>query len=427
MIRIDRASVAALCLTMFSALAGCGQDSDPSRPVPSFYEPPVPLPAAAPGTVIRTQGIDGAPPAVRAERILYYTKTNIGQDIATSGILMVPNTEAPAGGFPLVTAAHGTTGSVQACAPSLAPFEPNGNLPNGLSFYEFFYEPWIDAGYAVVGADYQGLGAPGEPAYLVGQAEGQSVLDAARAALELDGSISNRVIIFGHSQGGHAAGFAAQLVPSYAPELNDVGTVLAAPAADLTRLLPLAFATGPGAVTPPEAVTFLYLAALSYQVSYPGITIEELLKEPYGFRALPIFSNVCAETGGTPFGVNQLLDQVVPVGLPFAPSDFFIDILQFPAPWQARIAENDLGRKPIDAPIFMVQGCDDTTIPITTNFAYFEQTLCPQGETVEFQTYAGQTHSGVVVAAFPDIITWANDRLEGRPAPTNCGTPPSCR
>jgi acetyl esterase/lipase len=426
MTRIDRAAVA-LCFVATAALAGCGQDSDASRPVPSFYESPVPLPPAAPGTVIRTQRIEGAPPGVRAERILYYSRTNTGADIATSGILMVPGGDPPAAGFPLVTAAHGTTGTVQACAPSLAPFEPNAQLPNGLSFYQFFYEPWLAAGYAVVGADYQGLGAPGEPAYLVGQAEGQSVLDAARAALTLDGAIANRIVIFGHSQGGHAAGFAAQIAPSYAPELNDFATVLAAPAADLTRLLPLAFATGPGAVTPPEAVTFLYLAALSYEVSYPGLEIESLLKEPYGFLALPIFSNVCAVTGGTPFGVNQLLDQVVPVGLPFSPSEFFIDILQFPPAWQQRIAENDLGGEPIDTPILMVQGCDDTTIPITTNFAYFEQTLCPQGETVEFKTYTGEAHSTVVTAAFPDIIAWTNDRLAGEPAPNNCGTPPSCR
>jgi pimeloyl-ACP methyl ester carboxylesterase len=346
--------------------------------------------------------------------------------MATSGLLMVPDRAPPPGGFPLVTTAHGTTGAVQACAPSLAPFEPNPQLPTGYSFYRFLYEPWLDAGYAVVGADYQGLGAPGFPAYFVGTIEGHNVLDAARAARALDRAIGEELFIIGHSQGGHAAGFAAQLAPSYAPELDPIGTILMAPAANLTGLLPLAFSTGPDAVTPPEAVVFLYLAALSYQAAYPELSIESLLTEPYGFQALPIFGNVCAVTGGTPVGVNQLLDAVIPVGLPFRPIEFFIDYTRFPPGWVARIDENDLGGERIDSPILMVQGCSDTTIPIQTNFAYFENTLCPADEIVNFRTYPGETHSGVVITAFPDIIAWANDRRAGAPAPTNCNAPPSC-
>ena len=423
---VGRAAGFAALATAAAMLAACGQDSDASRVVPSFYDPPQPLPLAAPGTVIRAQGVDGSPPGVRAERILYHSRTNTGEDMATSGLLMVPAGDPPPGGFPLVAAAHGTTGAVQACAPSIAPFDPNPQLPDGLSFYQFLYQPWLEAGYAVVGADYQGLGAPGSPGYLVGTIEGQNVLDAARAAHAREAAIGGELFFFGHSQGGHAAGFAAQIAPSYAPELNPIGTILAAPAANLTDLIPLAFSTGPDAVTPPEAVVFLYLAALSYQVAYPELTIEELLKEPYGFRALPIFGNVCAVTGGTPVGVNQLLDAVIPVGLPFRPIDFFIDYTEFPPPWTARIDQNDLGGEPIDSPILMVQGCADTTIPIATNFAYFENTLCPTGETADFRTYPGQTHSGVVIAAFPDVIAWANDRRAAIPAPTNCGAPPIC-
>jgi pimeloyl-ACP methyl ester carboxylesterase len=421
-----RPALLSVVLAAAALLAGCGQDSDSSRVVPSFYEPPSPLPAGEPGAVIRTQGIEGAPPSVRAQRILFHSRTNAGEDVATSGILMVPSGTPPAGGFPLVSAAHGTTGTIQPCAPSLAPFEPNPQLPNGLSFFEFFYEPWLQAGYAVVGADYQGEGAPGFPSFLVGAIEGRNVLDAARAARALDGAIGPEILLFGHSQGGHAAGFAAQLAPVYAPELDVLGTVLDAPAANLTGLLPLAFSTGPDAVTPPEAVAFLYLAALSYQASYAELSIDSLLKEPYGFQGLPIFSNVCAVTGGTPIGVNQLLDAVIPVGLPFRPIEFFIDYSQFPANWRARIDENDLGGAPIDSPILMVQGCADTTIPIVTNFDYFEDTLCPAGETALFRTYPGQSHSGVVIAAFPDVIAWANDRRAGEPPPDNCGAPPTC-
>ena len=40
----------------------------------------------------------------------------------------------------------------------------------------------LDAGYVVAATDYEGLGTPGLHPFLVGESEGRSVLDAARAA-----------------------------------------------------------------------------------------------------------------------------------------------------------------------------------------------------------------------------------------------------
>ena len=44
----------------------------------------------------------------------------------------------------------------------------------------------VDAGYVVAATDYEGLGTPGVHPYLVGESEGRSVLDAARAARALE-------------------------------------------------------------------------------------------------------------------------------------------------------------------------------------------------------------------------------------------------
>jgi dipeptidyl aminopeptidase/acylaminoacyl peptidase len=68
---------------------------------------------------------------------------------------------------------------------------------------------WLKAGYAVVQTDYEGLGTPGDHPYLIGVSEGRSVLDMVRAARKLDSSLGKRVVIAGHSQGGHAALWAA--------------------------------------------------------------------------------------------------------------------------------------------------------------------------------------------------------------------------
>ncbi len=401
---------------------GCGgSNSDQGGLVPSFYDPPSPLSFASPGTVIKTGGVPGAPSGIRAQRIMYHSRTNRGEDIATTALLVLPGGDPPPGGFPLLAAAHGTTGVIQECAPSIEPFTPGPQSFQGMSFYEFFYEPWVKAGYAVVGADYQGQGAPGPYSFLVGTIEGQNVLDSVRAARNLEGSkISDQLILYGHSQGGNSAGWAAEILPEYAPELNSSGAILAAPAASLYELLDLAYKGGPGATVPFEATTFLYLAVLSYQDSYDDLHADDVLLPPNGPEGLPIFQNVCAGTGGVAFLVNEF------TGGPDKPGDFFVPLDQYPQPWADRIRQNSLGTRQIATPILMVQGCKDTTIPISTNFTYFNDALCADDETVEFTTYPDQSHSGVVVAASDEMIAWAGRRLRGETAVGNCSAPPTC-
>jgi alpha-beta hydrolase superfamily lysophospholipase len=64
-------------------------------------------------------------------------------------------------------------------------------------------------GYVVVATDHPGLGTPGMHPYLIGVSEGRAVLDSVRAARDLpDAGASNRFVVWGHSQGGHASLYA---------------------------------------------------------------------------------------------------------------------------------------------------------------------------------------------------------------------------
>lgn len=429
-VEFGRVTTFVSCVALL-AVAGCGGgDSDGGRLVPEFYDPPSPLAYGEAGSVIRTGAVPGKPAGVKAKLIMYHSRTNDGEDIAATGLLMLPSGDPPPGGWPLVAAAHGTTGLIEECAPSIAPFAPNPLGIDGKSYYEFFYKPWLDGGFAVVGPDYQGQGAPGPYSFLVGKVEGQNVLDAVRAARRIEGDlISDQLILFGHSQGGNSAGFAAEILPEYAPELTSSGVILAAPAASLHELLELAYRGGPGATCAFEAVSFLYLASLSYDASYAGLNVYDVIDrqvpagqtQSYGEQGLPIFTNMCY--GG---GISFLVNSLPFIRGPSKPGDFFIPLSQYPAPWIAAIDENSLGRQSIDTPILMVQGCHDTTIPVSTNFTYFEKELCPMGEVAEFKTYPGDSHSGVVVNAFPEMLEWAKRRVAGEPAPSNCSVPPTC-
>jgi pimeloyl-ACP methyl ester carboxylesterase len=89
-----------------------------------------------------------------------------------------------------------------------------------------------------VATDYEGLGTPGEPTTYVGIAEGHAILDSVRAIKQLPGVARlGPVVIAGHSQGGGAALWAAQLAHSYAPDLNVRGVIALAPAAEFTTIV----------------------------------------------------------------------------------------------------------------------------------------------------------------------------------------------
>ena len=129
-----------------------------------------------------------------------------------SGAIFIPPGKAPAGGRDVIAWAHPTSGVVEKCAPSLMP--DTAGMIWGL-------QSMLAKGYVVVATDYPGLGTPGIHPYLIGESEGRAVLDSVRAARAMPQSgASNRFVVWGHSQGGHAALYTGELAKSYAPELE---------------------------------------------------------------------------------------------------------------------------------------------------------------------------------------------------------------
>lgn len=211
---------AALCAVPLAVLAAAPVHA---APLTEFYKTPVPDAAQySNGDII--DSLDGAGfglGILNTKRILYKTTNTHGDATVVSGYTMTPSVAwIGPGPRPVVAFAPGTSGMADRCAGSMA-LETTAPYPAVL--------PLLLAGYSVAATDYVGLGTPGGHTYLNRLDAGHALLDVARAGV---GDTGAPVVMFGYSEGGHAAGAAAELASSYAPELDIRGTYVGAPPAD---------------------------------------------------------------------------------------------------------------------------------------------------------------------------------------------------
>ncbi len=372
--------------------------------IPAFYTPPDPLPAGAPGALIRTEkvvDVPGVPAGATVWRVLFHSRSIYGQDIAESGYVVVPGTAPPPGGFPILSWAHGTTGFAGICAPSL--FTSQGGvgpyLVPGLRDY-------LDAGFVVAATDYQGLGTPGIHPYLLGDSEGRSVLDAARAARGLPGvHTSSTVMIYGHSQGGQAALFAGELAPTYAPDLHIAGVVAAAPATGLSTIL--------GVVTTSVGqgiLEFTIPVAYTWAKTYRDLPLSDLFTPAGASVAASVVPQGCLPALISAIGSRHLTAASI-----FQPGAATNPVVV------AHAKMNDPGRTKTGAPMLVVQGTADTTVPPALTDEYVTTMACPIGDTIDYLHVTGATHGTVVNVSVPTIVAWMTARLRGSAAPSTCG------
>jgi pimeloyl-ACP methyl ester carboxylesterase len=381
--------------------AAVGTPSTATPAIGAFYEPPSPLPPDPPGTLLRSAPL-AAPDGVRARRILYLSTTREGMPVAVSGTVFAPDRQVPPGGFTLIAMGHNTTGIARGCAPSLDPFRL---LPGAEeAFYQQQVAGFVESGFVVVATDYQGLGAAdGVHPFLVGEPAAYNVLDAARAARSLpDLTLAPDTILWGHSQAGHAAAWAAQLAPTYAPDVPIAGIILAAPAADPTLLL----AAAAREQTEPSPLTG-YIVSLvdAWSHVYPAVASTPALT-PAALAKIDLVTRECIPTVAAAYGDRPLSE--------------YVDVAALEAaPWASLLGHNAAGRQRIDIPVLVVQGTADPLVPVAVTEALVGQ-LCRLGTDVQLRRYPDVAHGAVIAVAMPDMLAWARDRMEGRLTPSSC-------
>ena len=233
------------------------------------------------------------------------------------------------------------------------------------------------------------------------------MLDSVRAAARLPKTGAGpRFIVWGHSQGGHAALFTGQLAKAYAPDLALVGVAAIAPATDLSILLRDDLGERVGKVLTAYALwswSQIYDVPLETAIRRPAIPgVDEVARD-------------CVETTGE--GYRVALDSLE-LGASFL-NPGALDA----SPWKELLERNSPGRAEIGAPLFVAQGTEDPIVrPSVT--ADFVRGLCRRHEIVRYEELPGATHLRAANISASSAIQWMRARLEGQAPPDTC-TPPS--
>jgi hypothetical protein len=365
----------------------------PPPPGDAFYNPPDPLPAGSPGDIIWYRPAASPAAGAVAWQVLYLSTKADGSPTAVSGTVLVPTSAYP-GTRPVVGYAPGTQGWGPQCAPSK-------EMASGSFDEQFAVNNLLAKGWAVTVTDYPGLGTPGPEVYNVGIPEGYSVLDLLRAATRLPVaglSASAPMGIEGYSQGGGAAGWAAQLHRRYAPELRLKGVAMGGTPANLQAV----------AANINGTIWFAFLAgtAIGFNAAYPSVNLNGYLNAA-GRAAFGQLETMCQAQGLLTFAGKRIEDYTVggvnPINDP---------------PWKAVLDENDLGAIKPDVPVLQTHGLLDEIIPYGVEQSLHRQ-WCAMGVASQLDGYLGD-HVLTALLDQGDTVNWLSGRLAGAPPPGNC-------
>jgi acetyl esterase/lipase len=349
--------------------------------------------SGAPGTLVRSEALSRAvPDGERAWRILYVTTRGNGRRTLASGVVMAP--AHASGPRPVLAWAHGATGVAPGCAPSMQS-DPFARVP---ALNQIVAKGWV-----YVATDYAGLGTDGPHAFLSGQDEARSELDAVRAARQLkEVELENNVVVWGHSEGGHAALWTGIIGQRYAPDVHLAGIVPIAPATDLVALV----ARDRGAIIN----VFLSFIVHAYSDIYPDVkeadyvsTRPSLFESDMAGRCLVDWRALVS------LGEAELSGETI----------FSADPTK--GPLGKHLAQNTPDAL-VPEPVLIAQGgADDVILPNIQQ--QFVQRRCSAGQSLEYQVYPGQDHDSIVSDRSPltrDLVRWTQDRFDGRPQASGC-------
>ncbi|HVK99366.1 MAG TPA: lipase family protein [Dongiaceae bacterium] len=250
-------------------------------------------------------------------------------------------------------------------------------------------------GYAVLVPDHQGP----MMAYGEGTMAAHAILDSIRGLKQLHeaGLADSPLAMVGYSGGAIATGWAAELQPTYAPELEIVGAVAGGTPADLGLL--------------PHTMNKTWGSGL-YKSAILGILRQHS-------ELLPLLNQAGAALATSPFK-DQCAELLAPAGLALLPIEWLVserDLFARPEV-QALLESTRMGEQAPPMPIYLYHGSRDQWIP-KAGAAQLQADWCAQGANVTYQQVPGE-HAIAAFTGVAGFMEWLEQRFAGVPAPEGC-------
>lgn len=399
-ITTPRGLVAALVAGLVALVAPASAGAEPKlppAPIDSFYRVDAARLPEVSGDVVSTRRIELPHfPGAETHQVSFASTDTHGNPILGTTTLLLPPGRTPNG--PLLSYQHIINALGPECAPSRALVR--GDIETGMHELAAVNIA-LAKGWAVVIPDHLGPNS----AYTAGYLSGHVVLDGIRAVKRVPGFglAESPVGLAGYSGGGLSSGWAAALAPTYAPELDIVGSAQGGVPTDIT-----AMARGLGNDLHP-AFGLAFAAALGLEREYPdrldvsgrlGAEGRELRDRMYTSCTSRLLA----------YGAGYSVRRVAPG----------VDLFNEHEAMQV-LRENSLEFAPETpkTPIYMWHSATDPLVPYDSVVRTVGR-YCSAGTPVSFRTAVSPEH---LVAAAEGIVPgmeFLDARFAGRPAPSTC-------
>ncbi len=422
-------TLAALGVVMSGACRASAET--PTVYLPPFHERATKLvPNGKLGQVLRQERISTTIAGADAWLIAYVSSDTQERKTIATALVVAPKGDVPNEGRPIVSWAHGTTGTAENCGPSqlINPAQPLNQyfFVGGNSWTDYgvpAIATFIKEGYAVVATDYQGLGGGGVHQYAVATTQARDAINAVRAvgAMGLAGP-ARKAAIYGWSQGGGATIAAASLSAYIAQTgtaydgIGMVGFVALAPQ-DVAAIAPKGadadrtFATLVGAFSD-NVFNFTHLAMTLWATPYafPGLKLTDVFTDAGAEAIDAVMRGKCVHAAADT--INFTFGGAYKSLLKDKPSNAKAWV-------KALIVGSVPPAKPV-APVIVFWGTNDTVVPPVMGKLYRDEMCALGGNVMRVRLTGEQTHFSTPRASEALYLAWIKDRFDGKPAPDGC-------
>ncbi|KAA0021352.1 lipase family protein [Antrihabitans cavernicola] len=391
-----------LAFALVSAVGASGVSvALPTVPTPDpdpFFSAPADVAAHAPGDVLKVRQMPTNLyfPTSAVWEVLFRTTDSEGKPIAADTTFVLPPNHRP--DDPLVSYQHiiNSLGNKCKIADELYATDLTTQIREAP-----LLNIALGRGWAVALPDHLGP----RMAYGAAKLGGQITLDGIRAVKRIPefGVAKSKVGLGGYSGGGMATAWAAALAPTYAPELNIVGSAEGGVPMNLAKM---ALTLGPN---PHPAFGLAAAAALGLEREYPDrIHVTDQLNSTGRWLEQWMMNGCTNELmfWGFEHSAAQLTDN----------KNFMDD----PEGWKV-LDENslELYRGVPKSPIFEWHSPTDVLIPVDSIDATVKR-YCAAGTPVVSVLTPSPDHLSAAVLGFPEALDWMADRFAGKAAPSTC-------